>query len=214
MKSILNNTFSIPTRDILLTYLVISLLLSIMFVLVYGGMNGLNAALDTHHHWYIDWELSVPLIPGMIYVYLSLELLFLLPLFTMTCTELKQLGKQLAAAIAISGILFFLFPTESGFFHRSELTVGNPGFDLVYWLDKPHNLFPSLHISLSALIIAGIFYKGGILWRGILTIWLLLLTASVILTHQHHLLDIMGGFLVFWLVYWFFPYCLAIPEKA
>jgi len=203
-----NNIFSIPTRDILLTYLVISLLLSIMFVLVYGGMNGLNATRDTHYHWYMDQELSVPLIPGMIYVYLSLEILFLLPLFTMTRAGLERLGKQLAAAIVVSGVLFFLFPTEIGFIRQPGLTAGNPGFELVYWLDKPHNLFPSLHISLSALIVASIFYKGGIFWRGFLGVWLVLLTMSVVLTHQHHLLDIIGGFLVFGFVWW------AIPEKA
>ncbi|HHI92675.1 MAG TPA: hypothetical protein ENK04_04040 [Gammaproteobacteria bacterium] len=200
MKIKRNNIFAIPEREALSTYLVISLLLSILFVLVYGGMNWLNAARDTHYHWYMDWELSAPLIPGMVYVYLSLEILFLLPLFTMTGIELKQLGKQMAAAILVSGTLFFLFPTETGYVRQPGLTAGNPGFDLIYLLDKPHNLFPSLHISLSALIIAGVFYKGGMLWRSFLGLWLTLLTASVILTHQHHLLDIVGGFLVFWFV--------------
>ncbi len=198
--------FSLPTRELLFTYLFISLLLDVLFVLAYGGMNWFNAIRDSHYQWYMDWELSIPLIPGMIYVYLSLVLLFLLPLVTMTRDEVIQLGKQIASAITVSAILFLIFPTVNGFTYNAELTKGNPGFGLVYLLDKPYNLFPSLHISLGGLIIVGIFRKGSWLWKLFLGLWAVLLTLSVVLTHQHHLLDIVGGLLICWFASCAFPF--------
>lgn len=195
-----------PTWQVLKTYLIISLILNILFIVVYGGMNLFNVSRETHHHWYMDWELSIPLIPGMVYVYLSVQALFLLPLFTLTQSELKILAKQLACAMIISALLFFLFPTVIGFSSDSALTAGNPGFDLVYLLDEPYNLFPSLHISLSALIVLSAFGKGRVNWKIFMGTWYVLLVASVLLTHQHHLLDIIGGWLVCWLAYTNCPY--------
>lgn len=198
-------TLTWPDRERLRTYLLISLLLDVLFVPIYGGMNRLNTARDFHFQWYGDWELALPLVPAMIYVYLSLWGLFLLPLFTLQKSQLIQLGKQMAFAIVISGIVFFLLPTEVGFAPRPELTDGHPGFQLVYFMDEPHNLFPSLHISLSSLIVVALYARGGTWWRTLLVVWWLLLTVSVLLTHQHHVLDILGGLLVCALACRLFP---------
>ena len=203
-----------PTRARLRTYLLLSLLLDVLFVPIYGGSNHLNGLRDFHFHWYADWELALPLVPDMIYVYLSLWGLFLLPLFTLQTGELRQMGKQMAFAIVFSGLFFFLLPTHAGFTPQPELTNGHPGFTLVYFMDEPYNLFPSLHISLSSLIVVAIIGRGGLLWRSALAAWWVLLTLSVLLTHQHHVLDIVGGLAVCALAVRLFPLSASVSVRG
>ncbi len=185
-----------PSRARLRTYLLLALLLNVLFVPIYGGSNHFNLQREFHFQWYADWELGLPLVPGMIYVYLSIWGLFLLPLFTLEVPALRQMAKQMAFTIVVSGLIFVFLPTEAGFAPRPDLTAGHPGFELVYLMDEPYNLFPSLHISLSTLVVVAIFPRGGLWWRTALAAWWLLLTASVLLTHQHHLVDILGGLLL------------------
>jgi membrane-associated phospholipid phosphatase len=61
----------------------------------------------------------------------------------------------------------------------------------------PHNLVPSLHVAASILLIAALWRALTPVWiRAGLLLWGVLLCASVVLVHQHHLLDVLGGWLL------------------
>lgn len=185
-----------PTRDILLLYLGLGLLLDLLFVLVYGGSNWLNSTRQDHFALYASWELRIPMLPAMVYVYLSISLFFLLPLFSLKRDRMLLLAKRMAAAIVIAGLLFNLIPTVSGFERDVALEQAHPLFKLLYLLDRPHNLFPSLHVALSTILLAMVLPTASASWRLLLTAWWLLLCFSVLFVHQHHLLDIAGGLLL------------------
>ena len=56
---------------------------------------------------------------------------------------------------------------------------------------------PSLHIACSILLIAAIFGNMSSLWvRFGLILWAILICVSVLLVHQHHLLDVISGLLL------------------
>ena len=59
----------------------------------------------------------------------------------------------------------------------------------IYTFDKPHNLFPSTHISLS-------FMSTLILHKKAAYIWFILIAFSTLFVKQHYILDILGGLVV------------------
>ncbi len=185
-----------PSRDIFLLYLGLTLLLNILFLLIYGGSNLVNTGRSEHYSLNGSWELGVPLIPAMIYPYLSVGLFILLPVFTLNRDQLLVLAKRIAAAIVIAGLIFNLVPTELEFERDIKTGATAPLFELIYLLDRPHNLFPSLHIALSSIILFMVLASVSTWWRLLLAGWWLLLCLSVLFVHQHHLLDIAGGLIL------------------
>ena len=59
---------------------------------------------------------------------------------------------------------------------------------------RPYNLFPSLHAALLVLLIdAYSRHLRGPVRLGVM-FWFVLIGLSPLLTHQHHVIDILGGF--------------------
>jgi membrane-associated phospholipid phosphatase len=195
-----------PSRDNLLLYLGLWLLLDLLFLVVYGASNWFNSNRSEHYSLYSSRELDIPLLPAMIYPYLSVSLIFLLPLFTLNSAQLMVLAKRMAGAIVMAGLIFILLPTQLGFERSSVIGSINPLFALVYLLDHPHNLFPSLHVALSSLVLAMALAAANAWQRGLLIIWWVLLCLSVVFVHQHHLIDIVGGLVLAGLL------CRVIPQ--
>jgi len=183
-----------PDAQSLQTYLVYAGLTALLFVAGYGGANWLATQRETHFRLYWDVELSVPLVPQAIWIYLSINLLFLLPLFRLDRHEMVWLGRRMIAATLIASACFLILPTTIGFARLDD--GSNPAFSLLYALDYPFNCAPSLHVAYSALIIAAI-WRGAV--RGLrlpLAAWLVMIIASTILTHQHHLIDAVSALLL------------------
>jgi membrane-associated phospholipid phosphatase len=66
----------------------------------------------------------------------------------------------------------------------------------------PHNLVPSLHVDASILLIAALWRALPRAWiRAGLVLWGILLCATVVLVHQHHLLDVATGLLLGYLCF-------------
>jgi membrane-associated phospholipid phosphatase len=67
---------------------------------------------------------------------------------------------------------------------------------LLYSMDLPHNLMPSLHVSWSALFVISLRSASPAWLRRAFEAWFVALCTSVLLVHQHHVLDVAGGILV------------------
>jgi membrane-associated phospholipid phosphatase len=70
----------------------------------------------------------------------------------------------------------------------------------VFSIDRPHNLVPSLHVIFScAIALACADFASGAL-RIALLAWLVVIVASTLLVHQHHLLDLLVAFAIVYLL--------------
>lgn len=204
----LKTVMNISKKNILL-YLKLALPLLTLFIVVYGGANWLNSMRDDYFNIYFPWELAIPLIPEMILVYLSMQLLFILPLFHCDSLDMTVLAKRMTVAIILAGAIFMLVPTQLGFVRTDSVESFQWLFTALYSLDKQHNLFPSLHIILSTLVVIALLKQVNGLLKFIYLAWLGALYLSVLLVHQHHIMDIIGGlFLTFLCTRW-----VAYPEK-
>ena len=197
-----------PSADALRTYLSYALIVALLFVVGYGGANWLATQRATHLKLYFDAELAIPLLPAMIWVYLSINLLFVLPVFRLDTEELRLLGRRMIAATVAATLIFLAMPTTTGFARLDTASDGRAIFQLLYALDLPFNCVPSLHIAYSTLILTALAKNGGWLLKATVAVWLALIAASTVLTHQHHLIDILSALLLVALI------CLALPPAA
>mgnify|MGYP000872336783 CR=1 FL=1 len=167
----------------------------VAFFAVYPACNWITATRSSSLSLLVPGELSIPFIPAFVWPYLSMYLLFLTPPLALKPAELEALGKRLVIGTLVAGVMFLLMPMTLTFPRVEPPAEPYAGlFRFLFTIDQPHNLVPSLHVVFSALIsLALIAASQSRLLRAAVTAWLLLLVASTLLVHQHHLLDAVSG---------------------
>jgi len=185
-----------PQREVVLLSLRSAAVLFVLFVCVYGATNWITSLRTDRLRLWFDWELAIPLVPWMVWPYLSLVLSFFLPMFALDAATIRILCRRLAMATLVSAACFLLLPGESGHARPEVVPAHDLAYRLIYALDLPHNLAPSLHVSWSVILLIALRAASPPWARRLIEAWLALLIVSVLLTHQHHVLDVAGGMLV------------------
>lgn len=183
-----------PGPDELRAYVRFMLVFYALFFPAYFGAgyltDGDGRALDL----YASAELEIPLVSWMILPYLSLFTLFLLPLFHMSPGEMRALSRQSSLSLVVGGVCFLLIPGNLGYPPREVTDWTQPVYDLLAAVDTRHNLVPSLHVAFAALIVLAVARSAPLPLAAFYYAWLALLSASTLLVHQHHVIDVVTGF--------------------
>lgn len=172
-------------------------LLSLLFVVVYGGSNWIASQRAHVGTLAFGWERRIPFVPLMILPYMSIDLFFVAAPFL--CRDRKELAtyvKRIRFAILVAGVFFLALPLRLTFLQPAVTGWLGAIFNFLHGFDQPHNLFPSLHIAQLA-IMAGPYerHTRGPL-RGLLRVWFILIACSTVLTYQHQVLDVLGGLML------------------
>jgi Dual specificity phosphatase, catalytic domain/PAP2 superfamily len=177
--------------------LVVSAGLSVLFLIVYGGCNWITARRVNVGTFYFEWERRIPFVPFFILPYMSIDLFFVVaPFLCRTDRELSILAKRIAAAIMVAGTCFLLFPLRFAFSRPHADGWLGALFDWFRGMDAPYNLLPSLHAALTLILLDIYFRHTRSFVRGATMSWFVLIALSPVLTYQHHLIDILGGFVL------------------
>ena len=187
--------------------------LSVLFLVVYGGCNWITGQRGQVGSFYFQWEHAIPFVPFMILPYMSIDLFFIAaPFLCRTDEELRIFSRRVVAAILIAGLCFLLFPLRFAFPRPHASGSLGAIFDWFRGMDSPFNLLPSLHAAL-LLILIDLYarnLRGVFLFAAML--WFFLIGLSPLLTYQHHVIDIVGGFvLAGYCFYLFRESSLALP---
>ena len=177
--------------------LAVSAGLSVLFLIVYGGCNWITVHRANVGTFYFEWERKIPFVPTFILPYMSIDIFFVVaPFLCRTDRELSILAKRIATAIIVAGICFLFFPLRFAFSRPHADGWLGAVFDWFRGMDAPHNLLPSLHAALT-LILLDIYFRHtrGFIHMTIM-IWFVLIAWSPVFTYQHHLIDIVGGFVL------------------
>lgn len=169
------------------------------FLLVYGGLDALTARRSFRVPVHFTAELHVPLVPAMTVFYMSLYLLFLMAPFVLrTRREFRAVIWTLAVVIACAGVGFLAFPAQLAFAPPQEAELGSWAglFHLADRLNLTYNLLPSLHVAMGVVCVAVFSPHAPKGIRIALWSWAVLIAASTVLTHQHHVLDAVTGWLL------------------
>ena len=172
-----------------------SVKLSLLFLLVYGACLWVTARRDDVGVFYFAWERAIPFVPFMILPYMSIDLFFVAaPFLFRDARELKVFVARVASAIFLAGICFLVMPFRFAFPRPHALGGLGALFDWFRGIDAPYNLFPSLHAALLLFLIDAYARHLRGPKRYAVMFWFVLIGLSPLLTHQHHVIDILGGF--------------------
>jgi len=143
-------------------------------------------------------DARIPFIAGSVWVYLSLFPAAFLPLFVVRCPHLfRRTIAAYLAAIAASLVVFSTYPVTSAALRadvsRLDATHFAPwAVSLLYRLDPPYNLFPSLHLTIAVLAALSVWKAargaGVAAFSGVA-----LIGVSICTVKQHFVLDAAGG---------------------
>jgi len=190
-----------PDSRRLRTYSYWAGLAGVAFFAVYPTLNWLTSLRRNRFRLYWPPELGIPFVPQFIWAYLSMYILFLMPLFLLPVERMPPLGRQLIAGTLASGALFLLLPADLGFM---RMIPPDPIYARIYQgifgIDRPHNLVPSLHVVWSCTIILACADIARGFARGLLYIWLAIVVMSTVLVHQHHILDVVAGIVLVFII--------------
>lgn len=168
--------------------------LTLLFFAVYMSCNAIADRSADHPTLFADWERHIPFVPAAILPYWSIDLLFFAaPFFCPTGPSLRRHAARTAAATLVAGAFFLAFPLTFAWERPAVGGLLGPLFRLLDGVDRPHNLFPSLHVAYATLlwpVYGALGLKGRLMARA----WLALSVVSTLFTFQHHAADIAGGF--------------------
>lgn len=192
--------FRLPERDHALNYLRVILTQVVLFAVVYGACNWLTAQRNDVGHYYFSGELAIPFMPRMIWLYHSIIILFLMPMFLFTREQVSAISRAFACVTLIGGVCFLLFPGVAGFArpdYANEPGLQALAFRILYHADNIHNVMPSLHVAYCTVVILSLQKQlEGRRLRWLFWCWLLAIVSSTVLVHQHHLIDLPTGALL------------------
>ncbi|HEX3071047.1 MAG TPA: Ser/Thr and Tyr protein phosphatase [Thermoanaerobaculia bacterium] len=173
--------------------------IGVAFFGVYPTMNWITSLRSLRLHLYLPAELAIPFVPQFIWAYLSMYVLFLMPLSFIPTARMPALGKQLIAGTLISAGFFLILPAELGFVRVLPASAPYRGlFAGIFGIDHPFNLVPSLHvIYTTAITMACADFARAPVRFGLL-LWLAVVVASTLFVHQHHLLDVAAALAIVW----------------
>lgn len=140
----------------------------------------------------------IPFAAASIWIYVWVFPAALMPLFVVRCPRLFRLtAAAYGIAIAVSLVCFALLPVTSQRLRapRSALDPGQASdwlVALVYAVDPPYNLFPSLHLSIAALAALSV-WSASRRYGVIAFVAVILVGVSVCTAKQHFVLDVLGG---------------------
>ena len=170
-------------------------LTSLLFTVVYNICNHVTARRPDVGVWAFGWEQHWPVIPAFIVPYWSIDALFVLaPFLCQTREELAVHRRRITFAILAGGIFFLLIPLRFAFPRPNVDGIFAPWFAALYGFDLPHNLFPSLHITLRTLLTVLYLRKTPGRLRWLVHSWFSVVGFSTLFTWQHHIVDVIGGF--------------------
>jgi protein-tyrosine phosphatase/membrane-associated phospholipid phosphatase len=170
-------------------------LTGLLFSIVYNFCNWVTRLRPDVGVWVFEWERHWPVIPAMIVPYWSIDLLFVIgPFLCGTREELAVHRRRIVFVILAGGLGFLAIPLRFAFPRPHVEGIFAPFFAALYSFDLPHNLFPSLHIALRTLLAVLYARKTRGVMNGLVHVWFSLVGISTLLTWQHHLVDVVGGF--------------------
>jgi hypothetical protein len=152
------------------------------------------------------WEHAIPFVAWMIIPYWSTNLLFAVSLFfCRSRPELDSHAKRLLTAQVVAVSCFILFPLRTSFPVPKLDGIFSFFFAALGAFDLPYNQAPSLHIAVTTILFA---LYGKVLPRWAVPLfagWSLLVVGSVLMTYQHHFIDIPTGLLLGLISIWIWP---------
>jgi membrane-associated phospholipid phosphatase len=186
--------FAWPSAAHLRLSLLLVSLFSLLMAVVYGGASWLTTHRDPPPVPSLPQEAAIPFVPLMAVVYLSVPLFQILtPLVLRTWRELVPFFFTSTAMVLVAGLVYLASPFSLSW--PPPVATG-PGAGLFRFMDVinlEYNQLPSLHLAFSTSMALVFGRRRGPAGKVLLWLWVAAVALSTLMTHQHHLLDLITG---------------------
>lgn len=180
----------------------ILLLLAIsVWALCYFSINAYTEGKNTHI-LVLPFEDKIPFIPYFIIFYFSTYVLAILPYFIVKdIVAYRNFILSFIIIVFISSIVYLIYPVET---IRPDFISDNVFLKMIamlYTIAKPYNLFPSMHVSLSALAVIICFRYNKKLGHWLIFL-LVMIIFSTLFVKQHYIVDLVAALVLAFLIYY------------
>lgn len=160
--------------------------------------------LEPKYDFTLPIDLKIPALPVFSYIYI-LAFAYWVFNYILICRAGKTTCVRFVTAEAMGKAICFLFflLLPCTFARPSADTLSGAGawlLKIVYALDEPTRLFPSIHCYASWLCVRPLFSKEFRLipsfYKAFSLLFTLLICASTLFTHQHVIVDVFAGILL------------------
>lgn len=172
----------------------------IVWFILWAGADILTDMHESRYPLYLPFETQIPFVPWAMPVYFSLDLaVVILPFLFRSWRGALPPMATLLVQTAIAVPFFIFLPIEVGF--TGEAPHGIWGEYVMDPIGAPNfsgwNHVPSLHVTyaFTIAVIAGRNWGHAMLWIGM--VWACAIAVSTLLVHEHHLLDVAAGLVLF-----------------
>ncbi len=187
--------------NIIPKYAVIPLLGAVLLnFIVYNGSNLLVGSLP-HHNFALKIDSIISFIPAFISVYLFAFITWIIGYIVISRESKEVCFFYMSAEMIAKLICLIFFLTLPSTIVRPEITGGgiwNWICRIVYFVDEPVTLFPSIHCLESWMCFRGSMHlkKVPSWYKWLMLISAILVFLSTVFVKQHVFIDIIGGILV------------------
>lgn len=139
---------------------------------------------------------AIPYSVQGIWFYLSFFLF--IPLGYRLCPRQSVLKLMVAMQLCalFSGSVYLLYPTTMNYPINGGLDSASYLLSQLIAVDSPHNLLPSLHVSLTALALYALWSQQYKLRNGLFLLWAIMICFSVLQLRRHLFIDLISGIIV------------------
>jgi membrane-associated phospholipid phosphatase len=147
----------------------------------------------------------IPYISYFVIPYALYPIIVLIPfvLYWKDYQGYKKMALSLATVLIISLLIYSTFQTTMTRADVEPTDIFNWGVWMIYAQDDPLNLFPSLHVSLPTIATLFIYLRNRKLGFSLAPITILIIISTLFIK-QHAFVDIIGGLILSFGVFYFF----------
>ncbi len=171
----------------------------IVFWLTMISYVALNRGLQPRVTFLTPLDEAIPFLPWTIVIYYSMYAMMLVAAARVSARDYVRL---MGALLLANGICYVGFITLPAHYPRPdpalmEAPLWRAVFTYTFESDGPGNTFPSLHVTITALLAWGLRQRSR-LWL----VWGALVCVSTMTVKQHFVADVIGGLAVAALTWW------------
>ncbi|RXN71552.1 phosphatase PAP2 family protein [Providencia rettgeri] len=136
---------------------------------------------------------AVPFSPSAVWFYLSFFLFIPLGYFCSPIERTRSLMFAMQLCALVSGAVYLLYPTTMQYYDYDLTSFSAHALSALIKIDSPQNLLPSLHVSLT-LVVLNALWSVKYKFRTLLYfLWATAICVSVLVLKRHLFIDVITG---------------------